>query len=136
MATESPLVPEGTRTGKGAGITDDPLIVFNFGLEVDGVLEGYFSDCSGIGSEHDIVESQLVNKNGKSFVFKAPGIIKYNDVSLKRGITADTAIRLGRYFGNSPQFWLNLQGQYDIAVIEQDRGPAIAREVRPPPRAA
>ena len=54
----------------------------------------------------------------------------------KRGITADTAIRLGRYFGNSPQFWLNLQGQYDIAVIEQDRGPAIAREVRPPPRAA
>ncbi len=92
MATEAPLVPDGTRTGTGAGITDDPLIVFNFGLEIDGVLEGYFQDCSGIGSEHDIVESQLVNKNGKSFIFKAPGIIKYNDVTLKRGITADMQI--------------------------------------------
>jgi antitoxin HigA-1 len=32
----------------------------------------------------------------------------------KRGISADTAIRLGRYFGNSPQFWLNLQNYYDL----------------------
>jgi addiction module HigA family antidote len=49
----------------------------------------------------------------------------------RRAITADTAIRLGRYFGNSPQFWLDLQGQYDIAVVEQDRGTEIARRVRP-----
>ncbi len=33
----------------------------------------------------------------------------------RRSITADTAVRLGRYFGNSPQFWLDLQGQFDIA---------------------
>lgn len=36
-----------------------------------------------------------------------------------RGITADTAIRLGRYFGNSPQFWINLQSNYDIEVASQ-----------------
>lgn len=54
----------------------------------------------------------------------------------KRGITADTAIRLGRYFGNNPQFWLNLQGQHDIAVVEREHGTAIAREVRPAPKAA
>ncbi len=36
----------------------------------------------------------------------------------RRSITADTAVRLGRYFGNSPQFWVDLQGQYDIAVVE------------------
>ncbi|SET43727.1 addiction module antidote protein, HigA family [Nitrosomonas marina] len=36
-----------------------------------------------------------------------------------RSITADTAIRLGRYFGNSPQFWLNLQSNYDIDIASK-----------------
>ena len=37
----------------------------------------------------------------------------------RRAISADTAVRLGRYFGNSAQFWLDLQGQYEIALIER-----------------
>jgi addiction module HigA family antidote len=49
----------------------------------------------------------------------------------RRLITADTAVRLGRYFGNSAQFWLDLQGQYDIAVVEREKGAEIARRVRP-----
>ena len=49
----------------------------------------------------------------------------------RRSITADTAIRLGRYFGNRAQFWLDLQSQYDIARIESERGDEIARRVRP-----
>ena len=49
----------------------------------------------------------------------------------RRSITADTALRLGRYFGNRPQFWLDLQSQYDIAVTERERGKDIARRVRP-----
>src|SRR5213078_1629073 len=49
----------------------------------------------------------------------------------RRAITADTAVRLGRYFGNSAQFWLDLQSQHDIAVIERERGKEIARRVRP-----
>jgi addiction module HigA family antidote len=49
----------------------------------------------------------------------------------RRGITADTAVRLGRYFGNSAQFWLDLQSQYDIAIVEKERGAEIARRVRP-----
>ena len=49
----------------------------------------------------------------------------------RRSITADTAFRLGLYFGNSPQFWLDLQGQYDIALVEQERGAEITRRVRP-----
>jgi len=48
----------------------------------------------------------------------------------RRSITADTAVRLGRYFGNSAQFWLDLQGQYDIAVVERDMGDEIAVRVR------
>jgi len=49
----------------------------------------------------------------------------------RRSITADTAVRLGRYFGNSAQFWLDLQSQYDIAVVERERGVEITRRVRP-----
>jgi len=49
----------------------------------------------------------------------------------RRSITADTAVRLGRYFGNSAQFWLDLQSQFDIAVIERERGADINRRVRP-----
>jgi addiction module HigA family antidote len=49
----------------------------------------------------------------------------------RRSITADTAVRLGRYFGNSAQFWLDLQSQYDIALVERKKGGEIARRVRP-----
>jgi addiction module HigA family antidote len=53
----------------------------------------------------------------------------------RRSISADTAVRLGRYFGNRPQFWMGLQGQYDIAVVERDHGREIARRVHTPPAA-
>ncbi len=49
----------------------------------------------------------------------------------RQAISAHTAVRLGPYFGNSPQFWLDLQSQHDIAVIERDRGEEIGRRVRP-----
>ena len=47
----------------------------------------------------------------------------------RRSITADTAVRLGCYFGNNPQFWLDLRSQYDIAVVERERGTEIAKRV-------
>ncbi|MEX0807552.1 MAG: HigA family addiction module antitoxin [Dongiaceae bacterium] len=47
----------------------------------------------------------------------------------KRGITAETALRLGRYFGNSPTFWMNLQSQYELAVVEREAGRRINAEV-------
>ncbi len=52
-------------------------------------------------------------------------------LNARRSISADTAVRLGRYFGNRAQFWLGLQSQYDIAVIERERGAEIPRRVRP-----
>jgi len=48
----------------------------------------------------------------------------------KRAITADTALRLGRYFRMSPQFWLNLQTHYDLEREEQRLGSRLAREVK------
>ncbi|OHC75975.1 MAG: addiction module antidote protein, HigA family [Rhodospirillales bacterium RIFCSPLOWO2_12_FULL_58_28] len=50
-------------------------------------------------------------------------------LNARRSITADTAVRLGRYFGNGGQFWLDLQGQYDIAVVERDRGAELDRQI-------
>jgi addiction module HigA family antidote len=57
---------------------------------------------------------------------------RINEVVLgKRRITADTALRLARYFGNSPQFWLGLQMDYDLDVAEDALSDRIEREVRP-----
>jgi addiction module HigA family antidote len=49
----------------------------------------------------------------------------------KRRVSADTALRLGRYFGMSPQFWLGLQMDYDLDVEEDKLGARLDREVRP-----
>ena len=46
-----------------------------------------------------------------------------------RGVTADTALRLGKYFGVSAQFWVNLQAHYDLAVEEDRLGKRLDREV-------
>ncbi len=48
----------------------------------------------------------------------------------KRRVSADTALRLGRYFGMSPQFWLGLQMDYDLDVEEDRLGKQLKREVR------
>jgi len=48
----------------------------------------------------------------------------------RRSISADTAFRLGRYFGNRPQFWLDLQSEYDLALVERERGADIEKRVR------
>lgn len=44
----------------------------------------------------------------------------------QRGITADTALRLGHWFGNSPQFWMNLQQLYELRLAENEVGAEIA----------
>jgi addiction module HigA family antidote len=44
----------------------------------------------------------------------------------RRAITGDTALRLGHFFGNSPQFWLNLQALYDLRIAEKKAGGAIS----------
>ena len=47
----------------------------------------------------------------------------------KRAVTADTALRLARYFGTTPRFWLNLQAQYDLDVEADRLGDRLDREV-------
>src|SRR5713226_10291252 len=52
-------------------------------------------------------------------------------VNGKRGITADTALRLAHYFGTSAQYWLNLQSRYDLELAEAGSLQQIERDVRP-----
>lgn len=52
-------------------------------------------------------------------------------VNGKRAVTADTALRLGRYFGVSPEIWLNLQADYELRVARRESGKEIESRVRP-----
>jgi addiction module HigA family antidote len=49
----------------------------------------------------------------------------------RRGITADTALRLGRWLGTSPEFWMNLQQIYELRLAQQTHGAEIERTVTP-----
>ena len=56
---------------------------------------------------------------------------RINEIVLgKRAVTADTALRLARYFGTSAKFWLGLQADYDLDVAEDQLGDRLAREIR------
>lgn len=69
------------------------------------------------------------NALARSLHVSAPRI---NDiVRERRGVTADTALRLARYFDTTPQFWLNLQTAYDLRLAEQSAGGAIEKQVQP-----
>jgi addiction module HigA family antidote len=52
-------------------------------------------------------------------------------VNRRRSITADTALRLARYFGSSPQFWVNLQAAYDLEMATRVSADQIERDVHP-----
>jgi antitoxin HigA-1 len=52
-------------------------------------------------------------------------------VNGRRGITADTALRLARYFGTTPELWMNLQAAYDLDVAQRGSADRIARDVNP-----
>ena len=57
---------------------------------------------------------------------------RLNDVVLgRRGITADTAVRLARYFRVSARFWMNLQSHYELEVAEESIGERLDREIQP-----
>ncbi|TAN21923.1 MAG: addiction module antidote protein, HigA family [Acidobacteria bacterium] len=49
----------------------------------------------------------------------------------KHAVSADTALRLARYFGTTPEFWMQLQAAYDLRLAERKSGKAIARRVNP-----
>lgn len=65
----------------------DPLISAWFGVEFQGQVVGAFRECTGLGSEHQIVEYKASGPKGEFIIKKVPGRIKWNNITLKRGIT-------------------------------------------------
>ncbi|MGE0873138.1 MAG: HigA family addiction module antitoxin [Burkholderiales bacterium] len=70
-----------------------------------------------------------MSANALATVLKVPAPRINDIVRERRGISADTALRLARYFDTTPQFWLNLQAAYDLRKAEIAAGTKIRREV-------
>jgi antitoxin HigA-1 len=75
-----------------------------------------------------------VNQLAKALAVDPP---RLNEIArCRRGITADTALRLARYLGTTPEFWLNLQKRYELEVARQTKQKEIERTVQPRSQAA
>jgi addiction module HigA family antidote len=72
-----------------------------------------------------------ISANGLAIALRVPATRIGEIVREQRGVTAETALRLARYFGTSPEFWLNLQQAHDLSLAQQAIGDSIAREVDP-----
>ena len=84
----------------------------------------------------DILREDFLEPLGLS-VYELAGALhvprsRLNDiVRARRAVTTDTALRLGRYFGTSPEFWINLQAHHDLDVADRTVRRKIEREVAP-----
>lgn len=78
---------------------------------------------------HDFMEPMQLNANSLARAIHVPANRVTAILAASRGITADTALRLSRYFGTTPQFWMNLQSNYDLKVAELKVGQRISEEV-------
>jgi len=65
----------------------DPLVSFHYAVEIQGTVTGYFTECSGLGSEHEVIEHKVVDDSGHEAIMKIPGRLKWENIVLKRGIT-------------------------------------------------
>ncbi len=67
---------------------ENPLVGFHFSVEVQGVVTGFFTECTGLGAEHEVIEHKVVTEQGQEILMKIPGRLKWEDITLKRGITS------------------------------------------------
>jgi len=79
----------------------------------------------------DFMRPLGLSVNALALALRVPATRILAIVSQKRRISPDTALRLARYFRMSPEFWLNLQTHYELALAERESLPAISREVIP-----
>jgi phage tail-like protein len=70
-------------------LTGDPMVGFNFMVKIDGKLTGYFTEVSGVSSENEVTEHKIIGNGDREAVRKIPGRLKWGDITLKRGITAN-----------------------------------------------
>jgi addiction module HigA family antidote len=72
-----------------------------------------------------------MSANELALALRVPATRINDIVNERRGITADTALRLSRYFGTTPKFWMNMQASWELEVAEDQLGYSVKREVLP-----
>ena len=79
------------------------------------------------------LEARDISANKLALALRVPSGRITQIINAKRGISAETALRLSRYFGNSARFWMNLQTKYDLAKTELEIGAKVDSEVEHAP---
>src|ERR1700687_3970421 len=69
------------------GSRSDPLVGYHFHVEIDGISQAQFRECSGLDSENEGIEYKEAGKGGVTIIRKQPGVLKWSNIVLKRGIT-------------------------------------------------
>ena len=72
-----------------------------------------------------------LNANKLAIALRVASPTIYEIVKEERGISSEMALRLGRFFGVSPEFWINLQAHYELSLSRQETEEEINRDVRP-----
>lgn len=81
--------------------------------------------------QHEFLEPLGMSQNKLAMALHVPAR-RINEIVLrKRGVTADTALRLGRYFKMTPQFWLGLQMDYELDIAEDGLEGKIEKKIHP-----
>jgi phage tail-like protein len=71
----------------GSGM--DPISAYSFALEVQGITEATFREATGFGSESQVIEFKEQTKDGKTIIRKIPGTLKWQNITLKKGLTSN-----------------------------------------------
>ena len=77
------------------------------------------------------LEARGMSANRLAIALRLPSGRITDIVNGKRGISPETALRLDRYFGNEPRFWMNLQSAFELSVAEREIGERIIAEITP-----
>ncbi len=81
--------------------------------------------------KEDLLKPSGLSQNALAKAIGMPPIRISQIVRGKRAITPETALRLARYFGTSPEFWLGMQAHYDLEITRMKMGEAIEKTVKP-----
>jgi addiction module HigA family antidote len=85
----------------------------------------------GVTLKSDLLEPLGLSINQLAGVLHVPANRLNQIVNGKRGVTPDTSLRLSRYFGFSPEYWLNLQTHYDLELARRSSMEEIEKEIKP-----
>jgi phage tail-like protein len=104
---------------------EDPLVSAWFGVEFQGQVIGAFRECTGLGSENEVVEYKASGPKGEFVIKKVPGRMKWNNITLKRGIT--DAMDMWKWRAQVEQGQINDARKNGSIVMYNQAGTEIAR---------